>query len=323
MPPEPEDSTLKNRLCHGAYPTHIHKSLVFAYMGPPEKQPPFPQYDSFARSRSKYVVADRYIIPCNWLQMKDNCMDPAHRVWLHARSSGLQGDPEEGVDAEWDFLETPVGMIYIDTRRSGDYVWIRIADFIPPYIHQFPNPHGDANKPEIRAKKFRSPAERTDFAVPVDDTHTMNIAWRRVPDGLEPQRMTKGGSAPMRHYETWLQRSYEERQRTPGDYEAQTGQGPITIHAQEHLASSDAGVIMLRNLIRQGVRAVQDGGDPPGIHYGSAGSVTTYGSETYLDIPRAATPEEDRRLLRDVARKVALEFIENNVQGRDQLSFNA
>lgn len=34
-PGEPADSTLKDRLCHGAYPVHDYKGLVFVYMGPP------------------------------------------------------------------------------------------------------------------------------------------------------------------------------------------------------------------------------------------------------------------------------------------------
>ena len=40
------DSTLKDRLCHGAYPVFEHKGLVFAYMGTANKKPPFPLYDS-------------------------------------------------------------------------------------------------------------------------------------------------------------------------------------------------------------------------------------------------------------------------------------
>src|SRR6266851_3373241 len=32
-PGEPADSTLKDRLCHGAYPVREHAGLVFAYMG--------------------------------------------------------------------------------------------------------------------------------------------------------------------------------------------------------------------------------------------------------------------------------------------------
>ena len=35
-------STLKDRLCHGAYPVHEAHGLVFAYMGPPEQMPAFP-----------------------------------------------------------------------------------------------------------------------------------------------------------------------------------------------------------------------------------------------------------------------------------------
>ncbi len=45
-PGEPEDSDIRHQICQGAYPTHEYKGLVFAYMGPPEKKPPFPYYDS-------------------------------------------------------------------------------------------------------------------------------------------------------------------------------------------------------------------------------------------------------------------------------------
>jgi len=41
-PGEPPDSTFKDRLFHGAYPTHEFGGVVFAYMGPPDKKPDFP-----------------------------------------------------------------------------------------------------------------------------------------------------------------------------------------------------------------------------------------------------------------------------------------
>ena len=41
-PGEPAHSTLKDRLYHGAYPTHEYAGIVFAYMGPPDRHPPFP-----------------------------------------------------------------------------------------------------------------------------------------------------------------------------------------------------------------------------------------------------------------------------------------
>jgi phenylpropionate dioxygenase-like ring-hydroxylating dioxygenase large terminal subunit len=41
-PGEPAESTLKDRLCHGAYPVHESHGIVFAYIGPPDRQPPSP-----------------------------------------------------------------------------------------------------------------------------------------------------------------------------------------------------------------------------------------------------------------------------------------
>ncbi len=51
--------------------------------------------------------------------------------------------------------------------------------------------------------------------------------------------------------------SYEERQRVPGDYDAQVSiHGGMARHGLEHLASTDRGIIMMRNMIRRGIRAV-------------------------------------------------------------------
>jgi hypothetical protein len=48
----------------------------------------------------------------------------------------------------------------------------------------------------------------------------------------------------------------------PNDYEAQGGQGAITLHSEEHLAANDRGVVMFRRLLRQQIEAVQAGRDP-------------------------------------------------------------
>ncbi|HEX7230884.1 MAG TPA: aromatic ring-hydroxylating dioxygenase subunit alpha, partial [Candidatus Binatia bacterium] len=51
----------------------------------------------------------------------------------------------------------------------------------------------------------------------------------------------------------------------PDDKEAVEGQGPIAIHALEHLVTSDRGAIMFRNILRQAIQAVERGEDPKGI----------------------------------------------------------
>ena len=68
----------------------------------------------------------------------------------------------------------------------------------------------------------------------------------------------------------WSEMSPAERQDIPGDYEAQAGQGPVSLHGEEHLASSDRGIIMLRKLLRQQIKVVAEGGDPAGVIFDAA-----------------------------------------------------
>src|SRR5436190_5236545 len=74
---------------------------------------------------------------CNWLQVKENSMDPAHLAFLHTLPGSQRFTEDLGALGEWDWMETPVGMVYIDTRRQSDRVWVRVADFIPPNIPNF------------------------------------------------------------------------------------------------------------------------------------------------------------------------------------------
>jgi hypothetical protein len=94
-------------------------------------------------------------------------------------------------------------------------------------------------------------ARTTTWSVPLNDTHTMIIGFRRIGENEEP--LTKPG------FGQTADRSYEERQRVPGDYDAQTSQRAIAVHALEHLGATDRGEIMTRNIIRRGIHAVQRG----------------------------------------------------------------
>jgi nitrite reductase/ring-hydroxylating ferredoxin subunit len=296
-PGEPPDSTLKDRLYHGAYPVHEYGGLVFAYMGPPEQQPAFPILDTFHLPGYQFVARSGYIWPCNWLQVKENSMDPAHLAFLHTLpgSEGFTGDL--AALGEWDFMETTAGMVYIDTRRQGDKVWVRVADFIPPNIHQFP-PNAD---PMAQRTTMNRPTA-TRWAVPVDDTHTMQIGFNRASEGREV-RMGAGFGQDGK-------RPYEERQRVPGDYDAQMSiHGGIARHSLEHLTSTDRGVIMLRNMIRRGIRAVHYGADPRHNIHQAGKVITTYSQDRVIaGIPPAPTPEEDKQLLRETGRKVVEDY---------------
>ena len=89
-PGEPADSTLKDRLFHGAYPVHEYHGLVFAYMGPPDAPPDFPIFDTYELPGYQLAARQGAVWACNWLQVKDNSMDPAHLAFLHTLP-GSQG----------------------------------------------------------------------------------------------------------------------------------------------------------------------------------------------------------------------------------------
>ena len=79
-PGEPAGSTLKDRLYHGAYPTHEYNGIVFAYLGPPDQQPVFPMYDSFVRTGYRLMPGRNYFYPCTWLQIMPEYRDFAERA---------------------------------------------------------------------------------------------------------------------------------------------------------------------------------------------------------------------------------------------------
>ena len=294
-PGEPAGSRLKERIWQGAYPTHEFAGLVFAYLGPPDRRPAFPIYDSYEVPGHQLMPGAKFVLPCNWLQVKDNSMDPVHTAFLHALSSGYQFTEAFGAVPELDWKLTDAGMVYLATRRVGDLVWVRVCDFMPPNVHQFTREIEEADAPKAanRPVVIR-------WAVPNDDTHTTNFELAQVDPawGLATEQVALAGFGQSDD------RPYAERQRFPADFDAQSSQRTIAVHALEHLASTDRGVIMLRRIVRDGIRAVARGGDPDGTRWPAGKPIRTFSQDVVLRIPRGVSAEADRRLLRATGRSV-------------------
>src|SRR5262249_32489926 len=105
--------------------------------------------------------------------------------------------------------------------------------------------------------------------------------------------------------------SHEACQRRPGDYEAQVGQRPVAIHALEHLGATDRGVIMFRQQIRRGIRAVKAGEAPQGLCRNAGAVIPTYCNDTVVDVPPGPTPEEDRQLMRATGQSLAESYLKH------------
>jgi nitrite reductase/ring-hydroxylating ferredoxin subunit len=294
-PGEPAGSRLKERIWQGAYPTHEFAGLVFAYLGPSDRRPAFPVYDSYDVPGYQLLPAAKFTLPCNWLQVKDNSMDPVHTAFLHALSSGYQFTPAFGAVPELDWKLTDAGMVYLATRRVGDLVWVRVCDFMPPNVHQFTREIEEASEPK--------PASRPviiRWAVPNDDTHTTNFELAQVDPawGLTQGQVSRPGFGQSDD------RPYGERQRFPADFDAQSSQRTVAVHALENLASTDRGVIMLRRILRDGIRAVARGRDPYGTKWPEGKAIPTFTQDIVLRVAPAPGAEADRKLLRATGRSV-------------------
>ena len=315
-PGEPPDSTLKDRLHHGAYPTLEHAGLVFAYMGPPDKQPPFPVWDTYDLPGYRTIPGVKWFWPCNWLQMNENTVDPMHTVFLHALPGQTVFSDAIAEIGGIDFIDTPLGLAYLHMRRVKDNAWLRQSEFILPNATQYPPTTESADR-ELTC----TPPMETDWTVPIDDTHTMYISLFHVLDDAKTADhatpVDRGFEAPWNETtEDLVNRPYEEKQRVPGDYDAQVAQRPIAVHALEHLATTDRGVIRVRNMVREGIRDVQNGRDPKGLIRETGKVVNTYSSQSVWRVPLAPTSEADRQLLQQAGRKLAEEYIKT---GRPQL----
>jgi hypothetical protein len=235
-------------------------------------------------------------------------MDPVHVAYLHAMMTGAQRGFSEnaGIIPLLQFMQNETGMNYISTRRIDDETaWIRVNDRMMPNIgivsaNDEVRPVNTSRRPYIMV-----------WIIPIDDYNNKRL-YLMLNDERDPIRPVQA----MEGFGQTGERPYEERQRHPGDYDMMVSQGPITIHASENLTSTDYGVIGMRQMIREGIRAVQEGRDPVGIVRDPNKVIRTRGQSTVVRVPKAATPEEDEQLLKKVSREVADQELFNTLPPR-------
>jgi hypothetical protein len=209
-------------------------------------------------------------------------------------------------------------MIYITTRRVGDLAWVRINDIILPNLAQA----GAIREAGTKEKAFTR-MSLTRWTVPIDDTSSLVIGVRHFNEGVNDPEGRHSEAGCGKEMVDFLgqtgERSYEQRQRVPGDFDAQVSQRPIAIHAMEHLGTTDRGVSMLRRMVRKGIRAVRDGADPDCLRGAPGKMISTYCSDSVVRVPRR-TGRNDETVLRDVGRAVARIVIdEDHGIGRDRI----
>jgi nitrite reductase/ring-hydroxylating ferredoxin subunit len=309
-PAEPESSRVRFNLRHGAYPTREHSGLIFAYLGPPEDTPELPIYDSWVHPAGNELVPFKLEYACNWLQYHENTADPMHIPFLHGRVSGVQFAPGFEELPALSFADTPLGMVTASTRQVQGSLWIRTADVILPNAAQFP-PAFETGE----AERIVLGAWATRWVVPIDDTRSWVIGFRHFNKAIDPFDQGRRSEVGVEKidFAGQVAAPIGERQRHPGDYEAIVGLGPIAVHANEHLVASDRGVVALRKLIRNGIRALRDGHPLDVPRRYAEGATPTYTFELTLPWSKPCAPS----VLQEVGDRVLRVLVESAEQSAD------
>lgn len=244
QPAEPAGSAENHLIRHPAYPMEELGGVLFGYLGP-NPTPLLPRYDILARVDWLRRIEIHPVLDCNWLQPMENAVDPAHLYWLHGFTGGAPATRDERNEFE--------------TFEYGIYKYHYGPERIAVHPLVFPN-------------ILRGPGNVAHFRIPVDDTHTgiLYVIYSPAPDGKPSGQSEVSYSyiGPIKEpYDDNGLARYRHHMKTfaSQDGMAWETQGPIADRTREHLAASDRGIVMLRNMLRLEIEKVKRGEDPIGV----------------------------------------------------------
>jgi 5,5'-dehydrodivanillate O-demethylase len=274
MPLEPPDSTFKAKITTTAYPVQELGGLIWAYLGP-EPAPLLPRWDLFVKEGGfRQIIGHQ--LPCNWLQVMDNRGDLGHAIYLHGRffqytlekEGKLTADPRSrynsgatnqasrlarGAYPKYEPRYNQFGMTKANLDSDGDETnptWtVGVNPVLFPYLLAF----GPGRK-TIR--------QTYQLGVPIDDTHTWHLQYfcYMFPEevGVPEQDVIPYREVPLKDENG----KYILNNVLAQDMVAWYGQGEVADRSQEHLASSDTCVIAYRQMLREQIQIVAEGGEP-------------------------------------------------------------
>ncbi len=244
QPAEPADSNHKENIRHPAYPVDELGGVLFGYLGP-SPAPLLPRYDILAREDWVRRIELHPVLDCNWLQPMENAVDPAHLYWLHGYTGGARTARDERNDFE--VFEYGLYKYHYDEKR------IEVHPLVFPNI-------------------LRGPGNVAHFRIPMDDTHTgiLYVIYTPTPDGKPsgqkevPYKFIGPIKEPYDDY-GFIRYRHHMKTFASQDGMAWETQGPMADRTKEHLASSDKGVVMLRQLVQLQLEKIKKGEDPIGV----------------------------------------------------------
>ncbi len=286
LPNVPPDSNYHQTMRLKAYPTREFGEVVWAYLGPAERQPPALPGLEFGLLPASHRFVTKKLQECNWAQSIEGALDTSHFSFLHmpAPSVPSNANPDAPADEkrlrwiredplpQFSILEHDVGFVVGGARRAdgGARYW-RSAQFALPAHSTTPS---------------TLPGE-THYGytwVPIDDHNCWIYTYAWNPDrplGDEERQKLRSGHGvvaevderyiPIRNRsnEYLIDRCNQKHITYTGvrgvaeqDAMIQDSQGRIADRTQEHLTASDAAIVRFRRTVLTGAKALAQGQEP-------------------------------------------------------------
>ncbi len=283
LPNAPEGETFKNKVKITAYPCVEKAGLIWAYMGPAEKQPPLPGFDWLDMPQG-HTYVKKFRLECNYLQAMEGDYDPSHATFLHSTLDQSQSNNPA--------LQASGGRIQL-ADKMAHYVSIEDTDTGLMMVavskrtdEKLQYNAGPWMMPIFCTAGIAGPGiYSTNMRIPIDDDALMfyRLRWSYEPI---PQKEIFAYEQGEYIYPKLIPGTFIPTDRKANDYNVDrvaqrnysyTGiktfplqdiammedqRGPMMDRSREHLASSDEAIIRVRRRLIRTARAMMEGKDP-------------------------------------------------------------
>jgi len=268
-----------------SYPTVERGGIVWAYMGPKEKQPAPPELE-WCMLPPEHVYVSKRIQLSNYLQAMEGGIDTSHVSFVHSHEVDIdpmhQGTKAlEYIKADGNVVfnieKTPFGLTLFG-RRNGDpgsYYW-RVTQWLFPWFTLIP--------------PFGEHALGGHVWVPIDDHScwAWSINFRperplseeeltamKAGKGIHVEYEEPGSFMPKANYKNdyMMDRVAQREKRaysgvfgfSAQDYSLQESMGPIQNHEAENLLPTDKAIVMARRMLHEAAVGLAEGIEPPAL----------------------------------------------------------
>jgi len=286
---------LKEKLRAPVHPVREAGGIIWTYLGPVEKEPPFPHY-KFMDAAAEELPIYYGTVDCNFVQLMEGTLDPAHAHVLHQDPDKLGSRYVKTVDISPDEPVTELlGDVYTGAVEAAEFVSEDSAPECEVEDTLF-GCHGVAIHDAVadgRAAKYGRvhtwvmpflvlPLTNSFvFSVPIDDDRAALLAVLGPPmsDKVARDRLVNMQAGPASNYdkdhyhwtdqETWGQdRAARPESFTgiegviPEDLAVSLSMGPIYDRSNENLVPADRLVMRMRQRLLATSRNLQEGVEP-------------------------------------------------------------